>query len=80
MRETITLFGITLLIGIGMIFPVMADSSTLRLVSDLSAPTGEVFVSVDFDQNGICDEEAVLISISTVQKVGISQYCMLPNI
>ena len=74
------MFGIILLIGIGMIFPAIADSSTLRLVSDSSVSTGKVFVSVDFDQDGICDEEAVLISISTVQEVGISQYCTLPNI
>jgi len=57
--------GIALLLGVGIVFPAMADSLPLRIVADSIPPEGKAFVSVDFDQDGICDEQAVLISIST---------------
>lgn len=71
---------IALLFGMGMGFPAMAESFPIKIVSDSVAPNGKVYVSVDFDHDGICDEQAVLISISTVEKVGITQQCVLPDI
>ena len=71
---------IALLFGMGTIFPAMAESFPIKIVSDSVAPNGKVYVSVDFDHDGICDEQAVLISISTVEKVGITQQCVLPDI
>ena len=78
----LSIFGIasiTILLGVGMAFPAMAESP-LKLVLDSSAPEGQGYVSVDFDQDGICDEQAVLISISTIQKIGIEDQCVLPSI
>ena len=78
----LSIFGIasiSLLLGMGMAFPVMAESP-LKLVADSSAPEGQGYVSVDFDQDGICDEQAVLISISTIEKIGIDDQCVLPSI
>ena len=72
--------GIALLLGVGMIFPVMADSFPIMIVADVMAPEGQVYVSVDFDHDGICDEQGVLISISTIEKIGIDQQCVLPSI
>jgi len=72
--------GITLLLGVGMVFPAMADSLPLRLVADSISPEGKAYVSVDFDQDGICDEQGVLISISTIEKIGIDQQCILASI
>jgi len=72
--------GIALLLGVGMVFPAMADSLPLRIVADSIPPEGKAFVSVDFDQDGICDEQAVLISISTIEKIGIDQQCILASI
>ena len=71
---------IALLFGMGTVFPAMAESFPIKIVSDSVAPNGKVYVSVDFDHDGICDEQAVLISISTVEKVGITQQCVLPGI
>ena len=71
---------IALLFGIGMVFPAMAESFPIKIVSDSAAPEGKVYVSVDFDHDGICDEQAVLISISTVEKVGIDEQCFLSSI
>ncbi|QUC65533.1 hypothetical protein NsoK4_04665 [Nitrosopumilus sp. K4] len=71
---------IALLLSIGMAFPAMADPFPLKIVSNASAPEGKVFMSADFDQDGICDEEAVLVSTSTVQKIGIEQQCVLSSI
>ena len=66
--------------GITMVLPAMAESSTLKLVVDLDAPQGKVFVSVDFDHDGFCDKHAVLISITTAEKVGITGECILRSI
>ena len=63
-----------------MVLPAMAESSTLKLVVDLAAPQGKVFVSVDFDHDGFCDKHAVLISITTSEKVGITGECILRSI
>jgi len=72
--------GIALLLGVGMVLPAMADSFPLRLVADSIPPEGKAYVSVDFDNDGICDEQGVLISISTIKKIGIDQQCMLASI
>ena len=66
--------------GITMVLPAMAESSTLKLVVDLDAPQGKVFVSVDFDHDGFCDKHAVLISVTTAEKVGITGECILHSI
>ena len=66
--------------GIAMVLPAMAESSTLKLVVDLAAPQGKVFVSVDFDHDGFCDKHAVLISVTTAEKVGITGECILRSI
>lgn len=71
---------IALLFGMGMVFPVMAESFPIKIVSDSIAPEGKVYVSVDFDYDGICDEPAVLISISTIEKIGVTQQCLLPSV
>lgn len=63
-----------------MVLPAMAESSTLKLVVDLAAPQGKVFVSVDFDHDGFCDKHAVLISVTTAEKVGITGECILRSI
>ncbi len=68
------------LLGIGMVFPAMAESSPLKLVADSVVVQGKVFVSVDFDHDGFCDKQAVLISITTVEKIGITGECVLPSI
>ena len=78
-RVAIPILGIFLLLSIGIVFPAMADSSALRTV-DSDAPVGKIFVSVDFDNDGICDKQAVLISTSTVAKIGITQQCILISI
>ena len=71
---------IAVLLGIGMVFPAMAEYFPLKIVSNLNATQDKLYVSVDFDNNGICDENAVLISVSTIQKIGIDQRCVLPSI
>ncbi len=63
-----------------MVLPAMAESSPLKLVSDSAAPQGKVFVSVDFDHDGFCDKQAVLISVTTAEKVGITSECVLYSI
>jgi len=68
------------LLGIGMVFPAMAESPSLKLVADSAAPQGKVFVSVDFDHDGFCDKHAVLISVTTAEKIGITGECVLSNI
>ncbi len=68
------------LLGISMVLPAMAESSILKLVEDSVAVPGKVFVSVDFDHDGVCDKPPVLISVSTVEKVGITGECVLPSI
>ncbi len=68
------------LLGIAMVFPAMAESSPLKLVADSVAPQGKVFVSVDFDHDGFCDKQAVLISVTTAEKVGITSECVLYSI
>jgi len=68
------------LLGIAMVFPAMAESSPLKLVADSVAPQGKVFVSVDFDHDGFCDKQVVLISVTTAEKVGITSECVLYNI
>lgn len=68
------------LLGIAMVFPAMADSSPLKLVADSVTPQGKVFVSVDFDHDGFCDKQAVLISVTTAEKVGITGECVLSNV
>ena len=68
------------LLGIAMVLPVMAESSPLKLVADSAAPQGKVFVSVDFDHDGFCDKYAVLILVTTAEKVGITGACVLSNI
>ncbi len=68
------------LLGIAVVFPAMAESSPLKLVADSVAPQGKVFVSVDFDHDGFCDKQAVLISVTTAEKVGITGECVLSNI
>ncbi|MCH8972650.1 MAG: hypothetical protein IH814_00750 [Thaumarchaeota archaeon] len=65
------------LLGVGMVFPAIAESSPLKLVADSVAPQGKVFVSVDFDHDGFCDKQAVLISVTTAKKVGITGECVL---
>jgi len=74
------MLGIALLLGIGMVFPAMAESFPIKLVADSVSPEGKVFVSVDFNNDGICDKPGVLISISTVEKIGIDQQCILASI
>lgn len=71
---------IALLFGIGMVFPAIAESFPIKIVSDSMAPEGKIYVSVDFDHDGICDEQAILISISTVEKIGVTQQCSLSSI
>ena len=68
---------IALLFGMGMVFPAMAESFPIKVVFDSVAPEGKAYVSVDFDHDGICDEQAVLISVSTIEKIGITQQCSL---
>ena len=68
------------LLGIPMVFPAMAESSPLKLVADSIAPQGKVFVSVDFDHDGFCDKQAVLISVTTAEKVGITGECVFSSI
>lgn len=83
MAKTLLSLGITsiaILLGLGMVFPAMAEYFPLKLVSNSNATQDKLYVSIDFDNNGICDEDAVLISVSTVQKIGISQQCVLPSI
>lgn len=63
-----------------MMFPAMADSFPIKIVEDSIAPTGKVYVSVDFDHDGICDTESVQISILTAEKIGINSQCFLPSI
>ena len=68
------------LLGIAMVFPAMAESSPLKLVADSIAPQGKVFVSVDFDHDGFCDKQAVLISVATAEKFRITSKCALYSI
>ncbi len=68
------------LLGIAMVFPAMAESSPLRLVADSVTPQGKVFVSVDFDHDGFCDKQAVLISVTTAEKFAITGECVLYSI
>ncbi len=68
------------LLGIAMVFPAMAESSPLKLVADSVTPQGKVFVSVDFDHDGFCDKQAVLISVTTAEEVGITSSCVLYSI
>jgi len=68
------------LLGIAMVLPAMAESSSLKLVADLAAPQDKVFVSVDFDHDGFCDKHAVLISVTTAEKIGITGECVLSNV
>ena len=78
----LSIFGIasiSLLLGMGMA-PAMTESFPLKIVADATAPEGQHYISVDFDQDGICDEQAVLISISTIEKIGIDELCVLPSI
>jgi len=75
-----TVLGIALLLGVGMVFPAMAESFPIKLVTDSVAPEGKVFVSVDFDNDGICDKLGVLISVTTVEKIGIDDECVLSSI
>ena len=76
----LTIASFVFLSGITMVLPAMAESSTLKLVADLAAPQGKVFVSVDFDHDGFCDKHAVLISVTTAEKVGITGECILRSI
>ncbi|QDI89623.1 hypothetical protein Nisw_08860 [Candidatus Nitrosopumilus sp. SW] len=71
---------IALLFGMGTVLPAMAESFPIKIVSDAISPEGKVYVSVDFDNDGVCDEQAVLISIGTIEKIGITQQCLLPAI
>ncbi len=68
------------LLGIAMVLPAMAESSSLKLIVDLDAPQGKVFVSVDFDHDGFCDKHAVMISVTTAEKIGVTGECVLSNI
>ena len=82
-QNTLSLLGvasIVLLFSLGLVFPAMADSFPIKIVEDSIAPTGKVYVSVDFDHDGICDTESVLISILTAKKIGINSQCFLPSI
>ncbi len=67
------------LLGNAMVLPAMAESSTLKLVADSVAPQGKVFVSVDYDHDGFCDKHAVMISVTTAEKIGITGKCVLSN-
>jgi len=67
------------LLGNAMVLPVMAESSSLKLVADSVAPQGKVFVSVDYDHDGVCDKHAVMISVTTADKIGITGKCVLSN-
>jgi len=71
---------IVLLLSVGMIFPAMAESFAIKQVADSVASEGKVFVSVDFDNDGICDKPGVLISVTTSEKIGINDECVLPSI
>ena len=82
-QNTLSLLGvasIVLLFSLGLVFPAMADSFPIKIVEDSIAPTGKVYVSVDFDHDGICDTESVLISILTAEKIGINSQCFLTSI
>ncbi len=79
-RGIIPIMSIVLLLSVGMIFPAMAESFPIKQVTDSVAPEGKVFVSVDFDNDGICDKPGVLISVTTFEKVGINNECVLPSI
>ncbi len=63
-----------------MVLPAMAESSPLKLVTDLVAPQGKVFVSVDYDHDGFCDKYTVMISVTTAEKIGIAGECVLSDI
>jgi len=75
----ITIASLAFLLGAAVVFPAMAESP-LRIVADSVEIPGKVFVSVDFDHDGFCDKQSVLISVSTVEKIGITGYCVLPSI
>ena len=82
-QNTFSLLGVTsivLLFSLGMVFPVMVDSFSIKIVEYFIAPTGKVYVSVDFNHHGICDTESILISILTAEKIGIDSQCFLPSI
>jgi len=68
------------LLGIAMVFPAMAESSPLKLVADSVAPQGKVFVSVDFDHDGFCDKQPVLVSVATAEKFRITSECVFYSI
>ena len=68
---------IILLFGMGMVFP---ESFPIKIVSDSVSPEGKIYVSIDFDHDGICDGQAVLMSVSTIEKIGITQQCILLGI
>ncbi len=76
----IPMISIVFLLVVGTIFPAMAESFPIKLVADSVAPEGQVFVSVDFDNDGICDKQGVLISVTTSEKIGINDECVLPSI
>jgi hypothetical protein len=82
-QNTFSLLGVTnivLLFSRGLVFPITDDSFPIKMVEDYIAPTGKVYVSVDFNHHGICDTESVLISILTAEKIGINSQCFLPSI
>jgi len=77
---TIVIASFAFLLCTAMVFPAMAESSPLKLVADSVVSQGKVFVSVDFDHDGFCDKQAVLISVTTAERIGITGECVLPSI
>ncbi len=78
--HTLVIASFAFLLGAAIVFPAMAESSPLKLVTDSVVVPGKVFVSVDFDHDGLCDKHAVLISVSIAEEIGITGECVLPNI
>jgi len=68
------------LLGIAIVFPAMAESSPLKLVADSVVVQGKVLVSVDFNNDGLCDKQAVLISVSIAKEIRITGECVLSSI
>ncbi len=68
------------LLGFAMVFPAIAESSPLKIVADSVVVQGKVLVSVDFNYDGLCDKQAVLISVSIAEEIGITGECVLSSI
>ncbi len=78
--HTMIIASFVFLLGLAMVFPAIAESSPLKLVADSVVVQGKVLVSVDFNYDGLCDKQAVLISVSIAEEIGITGECVLSSI